>query len=79
MSENLDRALTRVVNLVMLCCVFVLIVDFVKAFGDVETWNRVLTPEQMAWFDDCRALLNNQEACARMVLPPAPMGKVGDQ
>jgi len=75
MSPNLDRALTRVVNIAVFIAIMHVVLTCWVAVHDLSAIQRVLTPEREAWLFDCRSLVRGHEAeCGRMVLPPVPDG-----
>ena len=75
MSPELDRALTRLVNLATITSIAWGLLTLWVAWHDVQTINRALTPEVSAWFWDCRSFMRgHSEECGRMVLPPRPSG-----
>ena len=75
MSHELDRALTRLVNLATVASIAWGLLMLWVAWHDVQTINRALTPDVSAWFWDCRSFMRGHaDKCARMVLPPPPSG-----
>ena len=75
MSHELDRALTRLVNLATITSIAWGLLTLWVAWHDVRTINRALTPEASAWFWDCRSFMRgHSEERGRMVLPLPPSG-----
>ena len=74
MSPNLDRALTRAVNLAVAIAIIHVVLTCWAAVHDLSAIQRVLTPEREAWLFDCWSLTRSPEECGRMVLPPVPDG-----
>lgn len=75
MSPNLDRALTRAVNLAVAIALMYGALSVWAGVHDLSVIQRILTPEREAWLFDCRSLMRGHEAeCGRMVLPPVPGG-----
>ena len=74
MSPNLDRALTRAVNLATVFFSAWGLLALWVSWHDVKTINRTLTPEASAWFWGCRSFMRGHpEECGRMVLPAPPV------